>query len=210
MDIKEISGKVTNSFGGYGVFILLGAVALVFISQLGNSGNSETLQAPTGYSAYPDAVTNANVIIGEVNDHTTAEIKNLGDELTENVNNSTESVMEKIDTSTSSITDKIGTSTEEIKKSQSDANTTLIDKINTNQQAYNNLQNQYNSLSAQLKRTQETLLTTKNNLSNTKAQLSQANSTNKSLTQQLDKIIKKTGYKGTVSVTSTLSGMIRK
>ena len=210
MDIKEISGKVTNSFGGYGVFILLGAVALVFISQLGNSDNSETLQAPTGYSAYPDAVTNANVIIGEVNDHTTAEIKNLGDELTENVNNSTESVMEKIDTSTSSITDKIGTSTEEIKKSQTDANTTLIDKINTNQQAYNDLQNSYNNLSTQLKKTQEQLASANTNLTNTKSQLSQANSTNKSLISQLEKIVRKTGYKGTVSVSSTLSGFIKK
>ena len=209
MDIKEISGKVTNSFGGYGVFILLGAVALVFISNLGNS-NSETLQAPTGYSAYPDAVTNANVIIGEVNDHTTAEIKNLGDELTENVNNSTESVMEKIDTSTSSITDKIGTSTEEIKKSQTDANTTLIDKINTNQQSYNDLQNSYNNLSTQLKKTQEQLASANTNLTNTKSQLSQANSTNKSLISQLEKIVRKTGYKGTVSVSSTLSGFIKK
>lgn len=52
--------------------------------------------APSGYSAYPDAVTNANVIIGQVNDHTTAEIKNLGNELNDNINNSTESVLEKL------------------------------------------------------------------------------------------------------------------
>lgn len=71
--------------------------------------------APSGYSAYPDAVTNANVIIGQVNDHTTAEIKNLGNELNDNINNSTESVLEKIDTTTDSITNKIETATDDIK-----------------------------------------------------------------------------------------------
>lgn len=210
MDIKEISGKVTNSFGGYGVFILLGAVALVFISQLGNSSDSETLQAPTGYSAYPDSVTNANVIIGEVNDHTTAEIKNLGDELTENVNNSTESVLEKIDTSTSSITDKIGTTTEEIKKNQTENNQSLINQIGANQQAYSRLETNNINLQNQLKKTQEQLRNAQLNLSNTQSQLKTSQSAEKKLLRQLDKIAKKTGYKGKLTVTSKIVGSINK
>lgn len=152
MNIKEIPEKINDSFGGYGGIILLGAVALIFISNLGNDSDEETMVAPSGYSAYPDAVTNANVIIGQVNDHTTAEIKNLGNELNDNINNSTESVLEKIDTSTDSITNKIGTATDDIKKSQTDSTKTLTDVINANQQAYNKVSNENVILRQQLER----------------------------------------------------------
>lgn len=210
MDIKEISSKVTNSFGGYGVFILIGAVALVFISQLGNSSDSETLQAPTGYSAYPDSVTNANVIIGEVNDHTTSEIKNMGDNLMENINNSSESVLEKIDTSTSSITDKIDTTTEDIKKNQTDTSQSLINQVNANQQAYSQLETNYNNLKNQFNRTQEQLNKSQSDLSSTKNQLKTEQSKNKSLLNNLEKIIKKTGYKGKLTVSNSIVGSISK
>lgn len=152
MNIKEIPEKINESFGGYGGIILLGAVALIFISNLGDDSDEETMVAPSGYSAYPDAVTNANVIIGQVNDHTTAEIKNLGDELNDNINNSTESVLEKIDTSTDSITNKIGTATDDIKKSQTDSTKTLTDVVNANQQAYNKVSNENVVLKQQLAR----------------------------------------------------------
>lgn len=150
MNIKEIPEKINKSFGGYGGIILLGAVALIFISNLGDDTDEETMVAPSGYSAYPDAVTNANVIIGQVNEHTTAEIKNLGNELNDNISNSTESVLEKIDTSTDSITNKIGTATDDIKKSQTDSTKTLTDVINTNQQAYNKVSNENVVLKHQL------------------------------------------------------------
>lgn len=152
MNIKEIPERINESFGGYGGIILLGAVALIFISNLGNDSDEETMVAPSGYSAYPDAVTNANVIIGQVNDHTTAEIKNLGNELNDNISNSTESVLGKIDTSTDSITNKIGTATDDIKKSQTDSTKTLTDVINANQQAYNKVSNENVVLKHQLAR----------------------------------------------------------
>lgn len=152
MNIKEIPKKINESFGGYGGIILLGAVALIFISNLGDDSDEETMVAPSGYSAYPDAVTNANVIIGQVNDHTTAEIKNLGNELNDNISNSTESVLEKIDTSTDSITNKIGTATDDIKKSQTDSTKTLTDVVNANQQAYNKVSNENVVLKQQLAR----------------------------------------------------------
>ena len=157
MNIKEIPEKINESFGGYGGIILLGAVALIFISNLGNDSDEETMVAPSGYSAYPDAVTNANVIIGQVNDHTTAEIKNLGNELNDNINNSTESVLEKIDTSTDSITNKIETATDDIKKSQTDSTKTLTDVINANQQAYNKISNENVVLKQQLAREKQQL-----------------------------------------------------
>lgn len=152
MNIKEIPEKINESFSGYGGIILLGAVALIFISNLGDDSDEETMVAPSGYSAYPDAVTNANVIIGQVNDHTTAEIKNLGNELNDNISNSTESVLEKIDTSTDSITNKIGTATDDIKKSQTDSTKTLTDVVNANQQAYNKVSNENLVLKQQLAR----------------------------------------------------------
>ena len=152
MNIKEIPEKINESFGGYGGIILLGAVALIFISNLGDDSDEETMVAPSGYSAYPDAVTNANVIIGQVNDHTTAEIKNMGNELNDNISNSTESVLEKIDTSTDSITNKIGTATDDIKKSQTDSTKTLTDVVNANQQAYNKVSNENVVLKQQLAR----------------------------------------------------------
>lgn len=152
MNIKEIPERINESFGGYGGIILLGAVALIFISNLGDDSDEETMVAPSGYSAYPDAVTNANVIIGQVNDHTTAEIKNLGNELNDNISNSTESVLGKIDTSTDSITNKIGTATDDIKKSQTDSTKTLTDVINANQQAYNKVSNENVVLKHQLAR----------------------------------------------------------
>lgn len=152
MNIKEIPERINESFGGYGGIILLGAVALIFISNLGDDSDDETMVAPSGYSAYPDAVTNANVIIGQVNDHTTAEIKNLGNELNDNISNSTESVLEKIDTSTDSITNKIGTATDDIKKSQTDSTKTLTDVVNANQQAYNKVSNENVVLKEQLRK----------------------------------------------------------
>lgn len=223
MDIKEISSKVTNSFGGYGAFILIGAVALVFISNLSNNSDDETLQAPTGYSAYPDSVTNANVIIGEVNDHTTAEIKNMGDSLNEaignvndNVTNTGNNITDKISSSTETITGKIDTKTEEIMKDNAENNTSLINQINTNQQAYNKLLNDYNnlkkqntSLSSSLKTTQEKLTKTNKDLTNTKSSLKSSKSLVKSLQKSLNKLAKKTGYKGKVTVTGTANGVFR-
>lgn len=192
LDIKEISGKITGSFGGYGVFILLGAVALVFISNLGSSDNSETLQAPTGYSAYPDSVTNANVIIGEVNDHTTAEIKNLGDTMSETIGANHDEVMEKIDTSTSSITEKMDTSTDKIIKSNTEQNTTLINKVNNIQQSTNKLQNNDNSIMSQLKdikkTTNKTNVTAKKTLSKTNKVIKKENR----ILKKTNQILKKT------------------
>ena len=147
MEIKEMTDKLSNSFGGYGIYILLGAVALVFISNLGkNENEGEQMVAPTGYTAYPDAVTNANVIMSEVNNHTTNEIKNLGDTLQDNINNTTESVMEKVDTSTETLTDKIDTNATQIMKQRSDTQNTLIDSIAKNQSSFNHINNTMNQI----------------------------------------------------------------
>lgn len=146
MEIKEITDKITKSFNGYGIFILLGAVVLIFISNLDNKDGNEEMAAPTGYTAYPDAVTNANVIMDEVNNHTTNEIKNLGDTMQDNINNTSEAVLEKIDTSTDTLTNKIDTTSTQIMKQQSDTENTLIDSIAKNQNSFNHINNTVNQI----------------------------------------------------------------
>lgn len=63
--IEEVFEDIKDSIGDKGFLFLLGGVALLFIFQLlksGNSSNSDTSQVVLTAS-YPDAVTNANVII---------------------------------------------------------------------------------------------------------------------------------------------------
>lgn len=169
MEIKEITDKLTSSFGGYGIYILFGAVALVFISNL-KKGEDEGQQmvAPTGYTAYPDAVTNANVIMSEVNKHTTNEIKNLGDNLQENISNTTESVLEKIDTSTDSITNKIDTNAKELMKQQSDIKNTLIDSVAKNQNSFNKINNTVNAIKKDVKTVKKDVKRVKQNTKKSK------------------------------------------
>ena len=67
--IKDGVDSVKDMIGDKGFLILLGAGALFGLYNLFKSDNSESSEtnveyvAPTAYSSYPDAVTNANVII---------------------------------------------------------------------------------------------------------------------------------------------------
>lgn len=85
MEIREIGNSLEKSFKGNGKYILIGGGVLLLVLLLTNSKetgeDSGQWVTPTGYSAYPDAVTNANVIMDEVNNHTSAEIANLNDSL---------------------------------------------------------------------------------------------------------------------------------
>ena len=100
----------------------------------------------TGYSAYPDAVTNANVIIGEVNDHTTNELSLLKNQLEDTsslLQEGDNSILEKIDTSTESITEKIDTGTEQILKNNAENTSSILDTVNQNT---NNISTQISGL----------------------------------------------------------------
>ena len=204
MDIKEIRTKINNSVGGYGFPILIGAVVLVFLSNLNTNSDSETMVAPSGYSAYPDAVTNANVIIGEVNDHTTAEIANLGDSLNENISNAKDEVLERVDTSTDTITSKVDTVNESVtKNSTTIAN--LNDTINKNQQAYNKIMQENTSLKTQLEKANNKVQERQNRVIDVKTKLKDERKENKSLKNQLTNIIKKTTGKSKITITGTAS-----
>ena len=74
MGITEIGSDIKRAVGGNGVYLLLGGGLLLMVYLLTKQDSSSNLTVATGYSAYPDAVTNANVILGEVNDHTTNEL----------------------------------------------------------------------------------------------------------------------------------------
>lgn len=62
--IKEVIEDVKDSVGDNGfMWLIVGIGALFVISLLKDSGTGTTYTAPTSYASYPDAVTNANVII---------------------------------------------------------------------------------------------------------------------------------------------------
>ena len=136
MGIKEVGNDIKKSLGGNGMYLLLGGGALLLIVYLlSKSDSSSNLTVATGYSAYPDAVTNANVIIGEVNDHTTNEIEELKTQINDNqslLQEGDNSILEKIDTSTESITEKIDTGTEQILKSNAENTSSILDTVNQN------------------------------------------------------------------------------
>ena len=143
MNIKEVGSDIKRAVGGNGMYLLLGGGALLLIVYLlSRNDSSSNLTVATGYSAYPDAVTNANVIIGEVNDHTTNELSLLKNQLEDTsalLQEGDNSILEKIDTSTESITEKIDTGTEQILKNNAENTSSILDTV---QQNTNNLSTQ--------------------------------------------------------------------
>ena len=157
MGIREISSDIKRAVGGNGVYLLLGGGALLLIVYLLSKGDSASnLTVATGYSAYPDAVTNANVIIGEVNDHTTNELSALKNQLEDTsslLQEGDNSILEKIDTTTESITEKIDTGTEQILKNNAESTSSILDTVNQNT----------NNLSTQISCVENKVNTTVNN-----------------------------------------------
>lgn len=136
MNIKEVGNDIKKSLGENGMYLLLGGGALLLIVYLLSKGDSSSnLTVASGYSAYPDAVTNANVIIGEVNDHTTNELSALKSQLEDTsslLQEGDNSILEKIDTSTESITEKINTGTEQLMQSNAENTSSILDTVNKN------------------------------------------------------------------------------
>ena len=147
MIITEIGSDIKRAVGGNGMYLLLGGGALLLIVYLlSKSDSSSNLTVATGYSAYPDAVTNANVIIGEVNDHTTNELSALKNQLEDTsalLQEGDNSILEKIDTSPESITEKIDTGTEQILKNNAENTSSILDTVNQNT---NNISTQISGL----------------------------------------------------------------
>lgn len=135
MGITEIGSDIKRAVGGNGMYLLLGGGLLLIVYLLTKQDSSSNLTVATGYSAYPDAVTNANVIIGEVNDHTTNELSALKSQLEDTsslLQEGDNSILEKIDTTTESITEKIDTGTEQILKNNAENTSSILDTVNQN------------------------------------------------------------------------------
>ena len=157
MGITEIGSDIKRAVGGNGMYLLLGGGALLLIVYLLSKGDSgSNLTVATGYSAYPDAVTNANVIIGEVNDHTTNELSALKNQLEDTstlLQEGDNSILEKIDTTTESITEKIDTGTEQIIKNNAENTSSILDTVNKNT---NNLSTQISRVENKVTKGQKT------------------------------------------------------
>ena len=146
MGIKEVGNDIKRAVGGNGVYLLLGGGLLLMVYLLTKQDSGSNLTVATGYSAYPDAVTNANVIIGEVNDHTTNELTLLKNQLEDTsslLQEGDNSILEKIDTTTESLTEKINTGTEQLIQNNAENTSSIIDTVNQNT---NNLSTQISSV----------------------------------------------------------------
>ena len=157
MGITEISSDIKRAVGGNGMYLMLGGGALLLIIYLlSKSDSGSNLTVATGYSAYPDAVTNANVIIGEVNDHTTNELSLLKNQLEDTsalLQEGDNSILEKIDTTTESITEKVDTGTEQILKNNAENTSSILDTVNKNT---NNLSTQISRVENKVTKGQKT------------------------------------------------------
>lgn len=136
--------RVVDNLKDNALPLTLGVGACVVFYLLLSGKNEEAVLVPaTGYTSYPDAVTNANVIIGEVNDHTTTEINELKeghDSILENMLSQTEyyreglqQVLDKADTSTHEVMGAIQTQQDllgDIKSNQNQNHASLLDIIN--------------------------------------------------------------------------------
>lgn len=146
--------KVADNLKDNAVPLLLGVGGVCVLLSLLSGKNKESELVPaTGFISYPDAVTNANVIIGEVNDHTTAEVGNLADQhesimdtllgQNEYFKESIENVLGKADTSTNEVLgsiDKVQTSVNNVQQSVDNVNKNVTTQSSIIQSAVNKVQ----------------------------------------------------------------------
>ena len=83
MNIERVAGNLKDN--AVPLLLGVGGVVVLYLLLSGKEKSAELVPA-TGYTSYPDAVTNANVIIGEVNDHTSLEMQQLKEHQTEGTN----------------------------------------------------------------------------------------------------------------------------
>lgn len=91
-EIKEVFEDIKDTLGDNGFMIFIGGALLFGLYNLAKSSNSEdkVMYTATGYSSYPDSVTNANVIIDTLQNsidysqiETSEKIQGLEDNMTE-------------------------------------------------------------------------------------------------------------------------------
>lgn len=103
MEIKEIANKLSKTVKDNKAVVIGGLVvgvgALALLNRGSATEDSGSWVVPTGTSGYPDIGTNSNVIIDEVNNHTTTEVdgvKDAIDNIVDNANKNTDTTIPDI------------------------------------------------------------------------------------------------------------------
>ena len=110
-DLKKVFGEK-----GFLIVIGVGVVLFVVALFLGDKTDGDTMVTPTGYTSYPDAVTNANTIIDSVNQYTSYTgdriIESTGGYMEEGLKNlqgNIQTSLDEIDSSYDSILNSLST-----------------------------------------------------------------------------------------------------
>lgn len=195
--------------------LALGVGGVVVLYSLLSQKETESILVPaTGYTSYPDTVTNANVIIGEVNDHTTAEVAQLREENKEGVNTILDSIgtqtdyigegidriIENADKNTDTVVSKIETENDLIEK-VSDKQDSLMETLNKNTSVLQtDIKTATNNVNSNLQKVQSNIQSTVKSQSNiTQQAINKAVKTSKlsgTAKKQTTSYFKKTNYKG--------------
>jgi hypothetical protein len=212
--IKEVIEDVKDSVGDNGfMWIIVGIGALFVISLLKDSGTGTTYTAPTSYASYPDAVTNANVIIDTLQNNIEYSEQNIkeyiDDGLTEtnaNINSQFEYINDYMNegfAKQEELSNKIYDSTMngfgEIKEQIVDVNTNISNVGSSVSGAMSSLQSQLDNVSSTVSKIDKTTTatnTTTNAIKKATSTSSKAStSTNVGTTKTATKTIK-TSYTG--------------
>lgn len=96
--IQEVIEDFKESVGDNGfMYIIVGFGALFAISLLKDSGNSSSYTVPTSYASYPDAVTNANVIIDTLQENIEYSEQNIKDYVNDQITDTNTNVNTQFD-----------------------------------------------------------------------------------------------------------------
>lgn len=98
MEIREITNKIEKSFDGNGLLVFGGGFIILFvIAYLMQSKNteSEPIKITGAYASYPDTVTNADEIIGTLEDYVDTKTGEITNEIG-NVREDISEIMDKI------------------------------------------------------------------------------------------------------------------
>lgn len=111
-EIREVIGDIKKSTGNKGfsliLLILVGMFLFMLFKQSSGSGSNSTYIVPSGYTSYPDAVTNANVITDEINRNTDYNTSIILEELGDNFNTTNDYINKGL-TNQKEISDKLDT-----------------------------------------------------------------------------------------------------
>lgn len=198
-EIKEVIEDVKEKVGDKGFLLIIIGIAVLFIIMLfresSEGGNNSTYIVPTGYTSYPDAVTNANVIIDEVNKNS--------DYNTESILDAMEDYKTSIDDQFSFTNDYMSEGFENIQSGMSGLNTS-IGGIQSDMDALQGTVGSINSNVTNIKDTVGKIQSGVSNMNNNLGKIESVVTSNQSLLNNLkDKIGSSNASQSSGSVSSS-------